>query len=220
MFWVATAPLSAQGHINLSPKGTADCFHVVNPKQVWYEDLSGSGNVYLVCAPDPFALTLNTAPGVETISHVRENGRITIMFCAFEGPPRILRLFGVGMCLDRVLLCSWKLAIPFVLHTGTAHDYGSSEYNRLIPGASRKPGSRAAIVINVYQVGSVRSRLLCITRDAHRVRLCSCSVMWICSPAVRLCHASHTAPPDVRQGRRHGQDACRFAQPATSGSRA
>lgn len=46
MFWVATAPLSIQGHINVSPKGTADCFHVVNSKQVWYEDLSGSGAVY------------------------------------------------------------------------------------------------------------------------------------------------------------------------------
>ncbi|KAG8216419.1 hypothetical protein J3R82DRAFT_6524 [Butyriboletus roseoflavus] len=43
MFWVASAPLSLQGHINVSPKGTADSFHVVNAKQVWYEDLSGSG---------------------------------------------------------------------------------------------------------------------------------------------------------------------------------
>ena len=94
------------------------------------------------------------------------------MFCAFEGPPRILRLFGVGMCLVRAyMLCSLNLAVPFVLRAGTVHDYGSSEYNRLIPVASRRPGSRAAIVIDVYQVGSVRSRLLCITREAHRVRL-------------------------------------------------
>ena len=57
MFWVATAPLSVQGHINVSPKGTADCFHVVNSKQVWYEDLSGSGNVLLVVRPDSFTLT-------------------------------------------------------------------------------------------------------------------------------------------------------------------
>ncbi|KAF8552679.1 hypothetical protein OG21DRAFT_1511169 [Imleria badia] len=112
MFWVATAPLNAQGHVNVSPKGTADCFHVLHSKQVWYEDLTGSG--------------------VETISHVRENGRITVMFCAFEGPPRILRLFGVG----------------------TVHEYGSPEYNRLIPAGSRKPGSRSAIVIDVYQVGT------------------------------------------------------------------
>ena len=50
VFWVATAPLSAQGHVNMSPKGTADCFHLVNSKQAWYEDLTGSGNVYLVCS--------------------------------------------------------------------------------------------------------------------------------------------------------------------------
>ncbi|KAH7882436.1 hypothetical protein F5I97DRAFT_366362 [Phlebopus sp. FC_14] len=112
MFWVATAPLSPHGHINLSPKGTADCFHVVNSKRVYYEDLTGSG--------------------VETISHVRENGRITIMFSAFEGPPRILRLFGVG----------------------TVHEYGTPEYESLIPPQTRKPGSRAAIVVDVYQVGT------------------------------------------------------------------
>ena len=46
IFWVASAPLSIQGHINVSPKGTADSFHVVNSKQVWYEDVSGSGTLY------------------------------------------------------------------------------------------------------------------------------------------------------------------------------
>lgn len=112
MFWVASAPLSAHGHVNLSPKGTADCFHVVNSKQVWYEDLSGSG--------------------IETISHLRENGRITVMFSALDGPPRILRLFGVG----------------------TVHEYGTPEYDALIPATTRKPGSRAVIVIDVYQVGT------------------------------------------------------------------
>jgi len=112
MFWVATAPLDTHGHVNVSPKGVADCFHVVNSKQVWYEDLTGSG--------------------VETISHVKENGRITIMFSAFEGPPRILRLFGVG----------------------TVHEYGTPQYNKFIPPTSRKPGSRSVIFIDVYQVGS------------------------------------------------------------------
>ncbi|KAI9568101.1 hypothetical protein HD554DRAFT_818744 [Boletus coccyginus] len=111
MFWVASAPLS-QGHINVSPKGTENSFHVVNSKQVWYEDLTGSG--------------------IETISHIRENGRITIMFSAFEGPPRILRLFGVG----------------------TVHEYGTPEYNALIPAETCKPGSRAVIVVDVYQVGT------------------------------------------------------------------
>lgn len=76
LFWVATAPLGPEGHINVSPKGVRDSFHVVSPTRVWYQDLSGSG--------------------VETISHIRENGRMTIMFSAFDGPPRIMRLFGTG----------------------------------------------------------------------------------------------------------------------------
>lgn len=109
MFWVASAPLSPDGHINLSPKGIADSFHVVNSRRVWYQDLTGSG--------------------VETISHIRENGRVTILFNAFEGPPRILRLFG----------------------TGTVYEYGTEEYESLISPETRKSGSRAAIVIDVYQ---------------------------------------------------------------------
>ena len=78
LFWVATAPLSPEAHVNVSPKGVRDCFHVVSPTRVWYQDLSGSG--------------------VETISHLRENGRVTLMFSAFVGPPRIVRLFGTGEC--------------------------------------------------------------------------------------------------------------------------
>ena len=62
MFFVATAPLSADGHVNLSPKGY-DSFRIIGPKRVAYLDLGGSG--------------------IETVAHVRENGRITIMFCAF-----------------------------------------------------------------------------------------------------------------------------------------
>jgi len=75
MFFVSTAPLSADGHINLSPKGI-DCFRVLSDQQVAYMDIIGSGN--------------------ETSAHVLENGRITFMFCAFEGPPNILRLYGTG----------------------------------------------------------------------------------------------------------------------------
>ena len=75
MFFVASAPLAADGHVNLSPKGL-DCLRVLGPLQVAYLDLTGSGN--------------------ETSAHVRENGRITLMFCAFAGPPRILRLYGTG----------------------------------------------------------------------------------------------------------------------------
>jgi hypothetical protein len=75
MFFVATAPLTEGGHVNLSPKGL-DSFAVLDETTVAYADLIGSG--------------------AETIAHLRENGRITVMFCAFEGPPKILRLYGRG----------------------------------------------------------------------------------------------------------------------------
>jgi hypothetical protein len=75
VFFVATAPLDAGGHVNLSPKGL-DTFRVLDPHRVAYLDYPGSG--------------------AETIAHLRENGRIVVMFCAFDGPPRILRLHGRG----------------------------------------------------------------------------------------------------------------------------
>jgi len=75
MFFNATAPLSNQSHINLSPRGL-DALRVIDPNQVAILDLTGSGN--------------------ETAAHLLENGRITVMFCAFEGEPLILRLYGEG----------------------------------------------------------------------------------------------------------------------------
>jgi hypothetical protein len=75
LFFVSTAPLNAEGHINLSPKGL-DSFRVLSPTKVAYMDIIGSGN--------------------ETSAHILENGRITFMFCAFGGPPNILRLYGKG----------------------------------------------------------------------------------------------------------------------------
>ncbi len=75
LFFVSTAPLSGDGHINCSPKGL-DCFRVLSPNRVAYMDLVSSGN--------------------ETSAHTLENGRITLMFCSFEGPPNILRLYGKG----------------------------------------------------------------------------------------------------------------------------
>ncbi len=75
LFFVATAPLSADGHVNLSPKGM-DCFRVLSEQRVAYLDLTGSGN--------------------ETSAHIAENGRITFMFCAFQGSPNIVRLYGTG----------------------------------------------------------------------------------------------------------------------------
>jgi hypothetical protein len=76
VFFVATAPLAGDGLVNVSPKGMSGTFRVLDDHTVAYLDLTGSG--------------------VETIAHLRENGRITLMFCAFEGKPRIVRLSGQG----------------------------------------------------------------------------------------------------------------------------
>jgi predicted pyridoxine 5'-phosphate oxidase superfamily flavin-nucleotide-binding protein len=75
LFFVASAPLDANGHVNLSPKGL-DTFRILSPEKVAYLDLTGSG--------------------VETVAHLRENGRICLMFCAFEKSPNILRIHGRG----------------------------------------------------------------------------------------------------------------------------
>jgi Pyridoxamine 5'-phosphate oxidase len=76
MFFVGTAPSGDGGHINVSPKGGSNLFHVTGPHGFTYVDLVGSG--------------------VETIAHLRDNGRIVIMFCSFERAPKIVRLHGVG----------------------------------------------------------------------------------------------------------------------------
>lgn len=76
MFFVATAPRGDDGHVNVSPKGPIDTLRVLGPHAVAYVDFGGSG--------------------AETVSHLRENGRIVVMLCAFSGPPRILRLYGRG----------------------------------------------------------------------------------------------------------------------------
>ena len=75
LFFVASAPLSGEGHINISPRGL-NSLKVLGPHEVAFYDLVGSGN--------------------ETAAHLAENGRITLMLCAFDGPPRIIRLFGHG----------------------------------------------------------------------------------------------------------------------------
>src|SRR4051795_3412941 len=79
MFFVATAPLADDGHVNVSPKGPIGSLRVLGDPEVASLDVSGSGS--------------------ETIAHVRENGRIVVMFCAFDGPPRIVRLHGHGEVL-------------------------------------------------------------------------------------------------------------------------
>ena len=109
MFFVATAPLSRDGHINLSPKG-GDAFRVLGPLEVVYQDYTGSG--------------------VETVAHIRENGRIVVMFCAFDGSPKILRLHGRGTVL-------------------TPGDPRFAEVESLFPA---NPGTRAFIHVAVSRV--------------------------------------------------------------------
>ncbi|MFN2462890.1 MAG: pyridoxamine 5'-phosphate oxidase family protein [Candidatus Dormibacteria bacterium] len=96
VFFVATAPMAADGHLNLSPKGY-NRLQVIDPRTVAYLDLTGSG--------------------VETIAHLRENGRIVIMCCAFEGPPRIVRLHGRGEALEKSSPGFVELAHRFPPHT-------------------------------------------------------------------------------------------------------
>ena len=115
IFFVATAPsLSAAGqggHVNMSPKGYRDTFAILGPRTVAYLDLTGSG--------------------AETIAHLRQNGRITIMFCSFDRAPKILRLYGTG----RVVLPAepdWP---------GVAANFGGADGQ----GADR--GNRRAIIV-------------------------------------------------------------------------
>jgi hypothetical protein len=109
LFFVASAPLAADGHVNLSPKGL-DCLRILSPTQVAYLDLTGSGN--------------------ETSAHIQENGRITLMFCAFNGPPNILRLYGQG----RTILpdtAEWETLRPlFPEHPG-ARQIVAAEISRV-----------------------------------------------------------------------------------------
>lgn len=109
VFFVATAPLAREGHINCSPKGM-DSFRILDPLRVAYLDLTGSG--------------------VETIAHLKENGRIVIMFCGFEGPPQIIRFHGKGRVYER----------------------GTKAYDQLISHFEGIPGSRSIIDIQVERV--------------------------------------------------------------------
>ncbi|GAA2671203.1 MULTISPECIES: pyridoxamine 5'-phosphate oxidase family protein [Actinoplanes] len=79
MFFVATAPSGDGGRVNVSPKGMTGTFAILGEHRVAYLDFHGSG--------------------AETIAHLRENGRITLMFCAFQGPPNIVRLHGAGRAI-------------------------------------------------------------------------------------------------------------------------
>src|SRR5436853_583762 len=95
VFFVATAPLSADGHVNLSPKGL-DTFRILSPRRVAYADMTGSGN--------------------ETSAHLAENARITLMFCSFNERPRILRIYGTGRTILRGDASWMDLAKEFEHH--------------------------------------------------------------------------------------------------------
>ena len=109
MFFVATAPLTRDGHVNLSPKGL-DTLRILGPTRAIYLDLTGSG--------------------VETIAHLRDNGRITLMACAFNGAPRISRIYG----------------------TGTVHEVGTDAFEALAGNFPELPGRRAIIDVAVDRV--------------------------------------------------------------------
>jgi hypothetical protein len=109
MFFVATAPLDPAGHVNLSPKGLQS-FRVIDPKTVAYLDLTGSG--------------------IETVSHLRENGRIVIMFCAFEGSPRIVRLHGRGKAVEP----------------------GDPGFGDLLPLFPELPGARSVVLVSLEKI--------------------------------------------------------------------
>lgn len=111
MFFVATAPLDPNGHVNVSPKGL-DSLRILNPKRVAYVDLIGSG--------------------VETIAHLKDNGRIVMMFCAFQGPPNIVRIYGHGRSIE-------------------PHQAGFDQLAAQFPSYE---GRRAIISVNVERVSS------------------------------------------------------------------
>lgn len=109
MFFVATAPLAADGLINCSPKGL-DALCVLGEKQLAYVDVGGSG--------------------IETVAHIRENRRIVIMLCAFDGPPKIFRFYGRGTVVE-------------------PHDDGFAELLTKFPA---QPSVRNIIVVDVERI--------------------------------------------------------------------
>lgn len=130
LFFVATAPSGPDGHVNLSPKGY-DTFRVLDPRTVAYLDLTGSG--------------------VETVAHLRDNGRIVVMFCAFEGPPRVLRLHGHG-----------EVVGP-----------GSESFDELLAGSAPQLGVRGVVRIHLDRISTTCGYgvpLMSFVEDRARLR--------------------------------------------------
>ncbi len=109
MFFVATAPLDGEGHINCSPKG-CDTLRIIGPQRVAYLDLLGSGS--------------------ETITHVRENGRLVIMFCAYDDVPKIVRLHGTA-----------RVITP-----------ETEQWRELLPHFSLLPGARSIVDLALSRI--------------------------------------------------------------------
>jgi hypothetical protein len=109
LFFVATAPLDADSHVNVSPKGL-DTLRILDAHRAAYLDLTGSG--------------------IETLAHLKENGRITLMFCALEGPPNVLRLRGRGRAIE----------------------FGDPEFDRYRSLFPAYPAARAVIEIEVAEI--------------------------------------------------------------------
>jgi hypothetical protein len=110
VFFVATAPGRHEGHVNLSPKGVDGTFTIIDDRTVAYLDIVGSG--------------------IETVAHLKNDGRIVVMFCAFEGPPKILRLHGRG-----------TVVLP-----------GDPGWDELIARFAPQPGSRSVVTIAVERI--------------------------------------------------------------------
>ena len=110
VFFVGTAPLDAGGHVNVSPKGLGGTFAVLDERRVAYLDLTGSG--------------------IETVAHLRETGRIVLLFNAFAGAPRIVRLHGHG----------------------TPHVEGTAAFDELRPHFPDLPGARSIIDVAVTRI--------------------------------------------------------------------
>lgn len=129
MFFVATAPLDGSGHVNVSPKGL-DSLRVLDERTVVYLDHVGSG--------------------AETVAHLRENGRLTLMCCAFQGSPKVVRLHGIGTVVE-------------------PQDAGFAELRARFPAA---PGVRAIVRLDVGRVsGSCGFGVPLMTYERERTQL-------------------------------------------------